>query len=467
MQVNKILEQWDQIEQIHINSDGYKNKQAYIRRMKSVSTTKSKVPLHSGELTQSEIKQIQERILRNKHEKTKHKFIVPLHNDYEAKMQEELYSTTKRSNISQSNKVTQQKNKSNKGSNQQRMKASKSDFWSDFDTQDKASNIQAKSKNKDAFEFDFDNYPKSSKDTSKRSSHQSDFDDIFTKSKNQPKVAKKNDWFDDFETKPKSSRKVQNKADNFIDSKKNKKQTGAFEFDFDQPYDKAQDKNEINYKQPKHEVLNQEQEYEDLLFADEKIEKDTNLLFSDDKAQEKNWLFGDTDDDAYDINDDLIDTNPKTTSDNLFDDYFAINDQKPTKKDNSLIQNLTRLYSANSSNQEYVEDKDILKPKVPEVLKKQRQFVPEVKEVGQQFWENLYGPQIITPEPTANTYFTNNSSMFEAKSNAPISKPTFEFQPQNVTNSSNKAKKQEDSNKSFNFTRMGTNYLLQTNVKNS
>ena len=132
-----------------------------------------------------------------------------------------------------------------------------------------------------------------------------------------------------------------------------------------------------------------------------------------------------------------------------------------------MIQNLTRLYSANSSNQEYVEDKDILKPKVPEVLKKQRQFVPEVKEVGQQFWENLYGPQIITPEPTAKTYFTNNSSMFEAKSNAPISKPTFEFQPHNVTNSNNKAKNQEDSKKNFNFTRMGTNYLLQTNVKNS
>jgi len=183
-EIESILDSWEEIDKIKINSDAVKNKQAYYKRIENSSVKRSKVPLPSGELTSEDIAKIQERI-RKEQEKKKKQLFVPVYDDYQEKMKQELYNQgnkqeknrkisgkSEKDIIPNKNKTINSASKvhfedKHNISSDKESKHEKSSFWdsfqhSDFEQETRKS-IQKRAKSTkrevvvDPFAWDFDN----------------------------------------------------------------------------------------------------------------------------------------------------------------------------------------------------------------------------------------------------------------------------------------------------------------------
>lgn len=109
---------------------------------------------------------------------------------------------------------------------------------------------------------------------------------------------------------------------------------------------------------------------------------------------------------------------------------------------------------------------------MPKVLadheKRQKEFVPEVKQTGQNFWESLYNnqqfvQQNFVPPPTVpvSTSFSASTKVQEAKVNFENKYSSLG----NITLTSKKESFKDKAKESGKFKDLGIDYLLQTNIK--
>lgn len=157
------------------------------------------------------------------------------------------------------------------------------------------------------------------------------------------------------------------------------------------------------------------------------------------------------------------------------DEYFGSseNDVKVDSGSSDHIMNkINQLYSDSGIPVSSNKKDDILKPQMPKVLaeheKKQKEFVPEVKQTGQNFWENLYTNQPFSQQnfqPSANIPKNTNFSASLKSKDVPANFESKYSTLNNLTLTSKKesfGKKEKESGK---FKDLGIDYLLQTNIK--
>mmetsp|Transcript_18962 Transcript_18962/g.18631 ORF Transcript_18962/g.18631 Transcript_18962/m.18631 type:complete len:250 (+) Transcript_18962:559-1308(+) len=219
-EIQEILEDWDRIDQITLNSDAKKIKAEYLRKMKGVTKTgKSAVP-RIGDLSNDDIVKLQAKIRKEKDQK-KSKVLVPFHQDYSSKMKKELYNKPSK-NPAASVKQTQ---KNKKATNENKPK--QSTFWDGFESHkesqpDKKIDRQppAKQSPKDDFAWDFDQPSKSSKKSGDL------FEDF-----GEPKQHSKNDFDFDFGSSPKKKESQDDWFEDFSPVKETQKLDSFFDFD--------------------------------------------------------------------------------------------------------------------------------------------------------------------------------------------------------------------------------------------
>ena len=92
---------------------------------------------------------------------------------------------------------------------------------------------------------------------------------------------------------------------------------------------------------------------------------------------------------------------------------------------------------------------DILKPQLPKVLAeheaKKKEFVPEVKQVGQNFWDNLYNQPAFPPQNyQANINIPNKNVNFNAASKPKEAPVNFENKYSTLGNIALSSKKEKN-----------------------
>ena len=385
-EIEDLLETWDDFDTIQLNPDAEKLKAEEMRKLGQQlekarrQKTKSSNP---KDLTPEEIREFQKKVQKQRMDEQR-KQHVPLHKDYSKKMEEQLYS-----------KKAEKSTKKSSGK--------KEDFdWDEFgsssnfifinyiDTQKKTTQI------KGDFEFDFDfNSQGKKKEEAKARKDTTDSNDFFGTSENTYCTEPQDDWFDNSQKKPK---KVQKKEEP-------KKKNDDFEFDFDNQPSKAN-------KKPSADFF-------DFDNNDQPTQKKTENVMDDFE------------------NVDLI--GPQKPQ---FDDYFPEeNDQDEIidSADSGLISNLRKLYQKEGviPEEQKKEDENILKPDIPDAIKQQNKFTPEVKMQGDNFWEERNNPHIASQGPNyhhlsvlgAQPQYQNNYNQMAGGSNLHISKSSNALSP--------------------------------------
>lgn len=328
-EIEDLLETWEDHDIIILNEDAQKLKDEELRKQgrasKTPKTTDSKnYKSDSKDISEEEIRKFQNKLRMQKlEEQKKHK--VPLHGDYQKKMQEELYSKNKASGNAKKNQK-------------------QDDFDWDFDQSsniytnylvsnkeqnaNKGSNSNKNSKNKNDFDFDFGFGGEPSSSKPKKESI--DRDDFFGFTENQY-CTKSNtdDWFDNAKPSSKASEQV------------TKKPAEDFDFDFSSknaPQTKTEDLFDFGQPEPK------KPKFED--------------YFPDQETTYKSDLF-----------------------------------EQEEESTTGLISNLKKLY-AKDGLVEKEKEEEILKPSIPEILKKKEKFTPEVQVKGEEFWEERNNPNL-------------------------------------------------------------------------
>lgn len=155
-EIREIIGNWDSIDKIRLNPDARKIKEEYYRRMKGVSS-KPKVQIKpAGDLTVDEINRIQAKI-RKQEEAKKQKVFVPFYENYEAKMEEDLYNKKPKAPKPQSKsnpRVRSQAEGQNSSFPEQSTQNSKN-FWAEFPENDKQEKPKKSKSTKDTQEEDF------------------------------------------------------------------------------------------------------------------------------------------------------------------------------------------------------------------------------------------------------------------------------------------------------------------------
>jgi len=484
-EIEKILANYERIDKMPMNSDAKHNKNEYFRKLHGKSQA-SKPSQRGGDMTPDDIAKLQSKIKREQENKRK-QVVVQFHDDYNQKMDEQLYNKNPVRNVKHSaakrSKVQIETKKSS--SFEEEKKTNGSNFWNDFDDpphQSKYNEVRKKTQSskgnldKDPFDWGFDQ-PAQSKtsiiywiethqktSTKKQDSFDFDFGD------NSKTQESENNWFDDFSVpkkKPKDSfdfdeqpLKTQKPKHNYFDQ---------FKFEEDEP----KQENDI-FNSPQSKQVPEQSYDDDLIEIKTKPKPPKNPLFDDDESDEpespprkqssnndQDTFFG-TSNEAD--TDHLFGFQEKDDSqDNYYGSIFEDNKQSNSKNED-ILSKISSLYSESGIGSKAHED--ILKPELPKVLqdhqRDQQKFIPEVQTSGQSFWENLYS----TNEPS--------SAM-----SAPPSFPTSSYQPptnpvpvyrqgqSSVDKSSwmpGLVKKQKKADKGQ-FKNLGIDYLLQTNVK--
>ena len=155
-EIEEIIGNWESIDKIILNPDAQKIKQEYYRRIKGVSS-KPKVQIKpAGDLTLDEINRIQEKI-RKQEEAKKQKVFVPFYENYEAKMEEDLYNKKPKVSKPQSKsnpRTRHQPEGQNSSFNEQPEQNSKN-FWTEFSENNKQEKPKKSKSTKDTQEADF------------------------------------------------------------------------------------------------------------------------------------------------------------------------------------------------------------------------------------------------------------------------------------------------------------------------
>lgn len=337
-ELQDLLETWEDFDKIEINPLAQKLKDEDLKKNNKKMVTQKKNEINfegrkNDDLTPNELKELQVKLRKQKMEDEK-KLHVPVYTDYHAKMQDELYS--KPIKAADSNKKKDNDldwaNFDNKTAKKQKKEVPSDNFW-DQSIQPSVGKggkeSQAKTNDKD---FDFDFNKNQNKQTERIES--SDKTDFFGFTENKYWDEPSQDaWFDN------------------LDKKKGKSQKKDDDFDFgfgNSSKAKVQSKPKDNAKE----------------------------FFDFDKKEQ-----------VQEVND-LIDVKSKRSKP-VFEEYFFSNNEDEdddTSADQGLISNLKKLYEKDG----LVQDKpkvDILQPEIPGVLKKQNEFLPEVKVKGEGFWE--------------------------------------------------------------------------------
>lgn len=507
-EIETILEDWNNIDEISLNSDAKKLKIEYFKRLRGQSDKgPSSVP-KSGDLSSDDISKLQEKIRQEQLNKNRN-VIVPLHDDYGMKMKHELYNKRgiqkAQPKQKQDAKRKVQFERKQSVSFEEETKQPSKNFWGDFDdSKPKRNQIQKKVQstrdNNDSFDWDFDqskqsNFANLTKIESKKSSK-----DPFEFRSSAKTQESDNNWFDDFdvpkakskpaddsfdfgEPKPKKERSRQIQTSYFEDfgfqddKKVVKKQTAkpkTADFLFDEPKNiqklESDDEDDlIELEVPKKFDNNQEDllfgtnsEPEDLISLTKEAETDDLIFGSDSNTKipfqeetDEDILFGSKSKsnenagllfDEADNGYDMIELNKDDGSDILF------GTQSNTKSDeNDIMSKLSGLYSESGLSSQ--KDDGILKPEKPSVLKQhedqKQKFIPEV---GEDFWSNLYGNDQYIPPPSQPFFQPLTTATATSQASSSVfgkSKPVIA------------AKKGKESN----FKSLGIDYLLQTNIK--
>lgn len=172
-EIDNILSHWDEVEEVRLNSDAKVLKQEYLRKMQGKSAKgRSSAVRSTGDLTEQDIIKIQQRIRKQQEEK-KHQVFVPLHQDYQQKMREELYnqkSSKPRAEVPVKRNKVQFETKKSISFEEEETKQSVTNFWDDFSQpktrqqpvdQRKKAQSTKDTQEKDPFSWDFDQPTKS------------------------------------------------------------------------------------------------------------------------------------------------------------------------------------------------------------------------------------------------------------------------------------------------------------------
>jgi hypothetical protein len=517
--IEKILQNWDNISEIRLNSDAKKLKADYFNRLRGKNNKGAAAP-RTGDLTTEDLSKLQEKIRLEQINK-KSNVMVHLHDDYGEKMKHELLSkrgiqkAQPKQKQDRKRKVELETKKS--VSFEEETKKPSTDFWDDF-SGSKVEKVLLKKKvqstnNNDSFDWDFDQ------------SKQSNFGNIINieskNSKDQFKLEansntkeSENSWFDDFGA-PKTESKPSDHLFDFDESKKKKERskkirTSYFEdfgFEDNRQVNKKQtvnpknaeflfgdspsiqksdsddgedlveivDSNKVRQRQEdllfesssKHEdliSLSKQSENDDFGFGFASIPKssvrqepDEDLLFgfNSKSNEEAESLFGETSE-GYD----MIELNKHDDSEFLFD---TGDNTKSDKGD--IMSKLSGLYS--DSGLTPLKDNGMLKPDKPNVIKQhedqKQKFVPEL---GENFWENLYGSDSYNnvtsaytpsnPQPSYQVPFMKAYSVPKAQPQGPQRSNVFNLSKPVIT---------QKMPKESNFKGLGIDYLMQTNIK--
>jgi hypothetical protein len=494
-EIDRILTSWDELDEIPINSDAKKLKEEYFRRMHGKPTHQKKQK-RAGDLTEHDIALLQEKIRRDQEIK-KHEVFVPVYQDYNQKMKEQLYNqasskTYQKPDRKKRNKVQFETKKSI--SFEEETKKGGKDFWDDFGSDKKEVKKHTQS-SKDAWEddpFNWDFNQPSKKGVllltiiaNKIPSVSKQIDpfnfDFWENSKN--KHESKEDWFDDFSNR---KLKVQKQDESFEFDKKPKEKVAQKEI----PKQASKPKNISSYFQtfgkasstddyshiPVTEVV--EVEIDDFIDIQKPKEKCRNPLFEDDEEEDEihqeplpknmnsdDLLFGESGDNDTDH---LFGFEKKDDNDyygTIFDTH-----QEKQGEQQELIKKISSLYE--ESGLGAIKKDEILKPELPKVLqdhqKEQSKFVPEVHSIGQNFWENLYNPDNYSNMQTQNLY---KQRSFQPAAPSKLNKPNISNQSNSTFNAEgwmpNVTKKGGMKEQKNEFKNLGIDYLLQTNIKHA
>ena len=324
-EIKNILDNWDVIDNIEMNSDAKKIKIEYLRKLKGMSKKGSSFP-HTGGISSEDIAKLQAKIRKEKEAKSK-AHLVPFYQDYSSKMEKELYSKEvkpTKPRVKQVKKSAKVKFDQIKKNSFEESKQPSTNFWDDFEPsknekkKGKIKQVKSTKNKEDPFCWDFEpSKPKNPERQPKKGKIDGfEFDFAGGNSNTQES---ENNWFDDFEPKPPVV-----KAESF--------------FDFEDSEPQKQVQNETRVKETKQK----QPQNTDFLFEDSppKNKKNTaDFLFEDSqsKKQEKTADF---------LFEESVPKKQQKTADFLFEEA-----PKPTIKDQDLD-----IFEEHKGSQDHEED---------------------------------------------------------------------------------------------------------------
>ena len=149
-----ILNDWERIDRINMNSDARKIKEAYLRKHQGVTRKGVSAVPKVGDLSSEDIVRLQAKIRREKDIKKNTK-LVPFHQDYKSKMENELFQKSYQNTRSSVQKVKKVHRKQEFNPNftpsdhiKEVKQPVKKSFWDDFGPSENHNKTQLKNKPK-------------------------------------------------------------------------------------------------------------------------------------------------------------------------------------------------------------------------------------------------------------------------------------------------------------------------------